>query len=166
MSGHNAKKINDDLTIFVHVNRIWSCRFRLRIRINLPRPKFANVIRARTSSTIRRTCKTQFLMFLCLCFVEELLVAFESLRGSTTDNGSDRTPLCRHEFRKVEEFFVLFLLFFFLQRRTFKRRMRFSLTFDHSVFLMEGSSHSYQRALHCFGVFLTSREDIRALWSV
>jgi hypothetical protein len=36
-------------------------------------------------------------------------------------------------------------------------------TFDHSVFLIEGSSHSYQRALHCFGVFLTRRDDIRAL---
>jgi hypothetical protein len=38
-------------------------------------------------------------------------------------------------------------------------------TFDHSVFLMEGSSHSYQRALHCFGVFRTRSEDMRALVS-
>ena len=36
-------------------------------------------------------------------------------------------------------------------------------TLDHSVFLMEGSSHSYQQALHCFGVFLTRRDEIRAL---
>ena len=36
-------------------------------------------------------------------------------------------------------------------------------TLDHSVFLMQGSSHSYQRALHCFGVFLTRRDEIRAL---
>lgn len=28
---------------------------------------------------------------------------------------------------------------------------------------MEGSSHSYQRALHCFGVLRTSSDDIRAL---
>ena len=34
---------------------------------------------------------------------------------------------------------------------------------DHSVFLMDGSNHSYQRALHCLGVFRTRREDIRAL---
>jgi hypothetical protein len=27
---------------------------------------------------------------------------------------------------------------------------------------MEGSSHSYHLALHCFGVFLTSKDDIRA----
>jgi hypothetical protein len=33
-------------------------------------------------------------------------------------------------------------------------------TLDHPVFLMEGS---YQRALHCFGVFLTRRDEIRAL---
>lgn len=38
-----------------------------------------------------------------------------------------------------------------------------SHTFDHSVFLMEGSSHSYQRALHCFGVLRTRSDDIRAL---
>src|SRR6266404_1977784 len=38
-------------------------------------------------------------------------------------------------------------------------------TFDHSVFLIEGSNHSYQRALHCFGVFRTRSEDIRALGS-
>jgi hypothetical protein len=36
-------------------------------------------------------------------------------------------------------------------------------TFDHSVFFMDGSNHSYQRALHCFGVFRTSNDDIRAL---
>ena len=33
-------------------------------------------------------------------------------------------------------------------------------TFDHSVFLMDGS---YHRALHCFGVFRTNNDDIRAL---
>jgi len=27
---------------------------------------------------------------------------------------------------------------------------------------MDGSSHSYHLALHCFGVFLTSKDDIRA----
>jgi hypothetical protein len=27
---------------------------------------------------------------------------------------------------------------------------------------MEGSSHSYHLALHCLGVFLTSKDDIRA----
>lgn len=37
------------------------------------------------------------------------------------------------------------------------------LTLDHSVFLIEGSNHSYQRALHCFGVLRTRREEIRAL---
>lgn len=36
-------------------------------------------------------------------------------------------------------------------------------TLDHSVFLIEGSSHSYQRALHCFGVLRTSKDEIRAL---
>lgn len=39
-------------------------------------------------------------------------------------------------------------------------------TFDHSVFLIEGSNHSYHRALHCLGVLRTSREDIRALLHV
>ena len=39
----------------------------------------------------------------------------------------------------------------------------YRLTLDHSVFFIEGSSHSYQRALHCFGVLRTRREDIRAL---
>lgn len=37
-----------------------------------------------------------------------------------------------------------------------------SSVLDHSTFLMDGSSHSYHRALHCFGVFLTSRDEIRA----
>jgi len=36
-------------------------------------------------------------------------------------------------------------------------------TFDHSVFLIEGSNHSYHRALHCFGVLRTKSEEIRAL---
>lgn len=36
-------------------------------------------------------------------------------------------------------------------------------TFDHSVFLIEGSNHSYHLALHCLGVFRTKREEIRAL---
>ena len=31
---------------------------------------------------------------------------------------------------------------------------------DHSVFLIEGSNHSYQRALHSFEVFRTKRELI------
>ena len=34
----------------------------------------------------------------------------------------------------------------------------------HSVFLIEGSSHSYQRALHCFADFLLSKEATRAHW--
>lgn len=34
----------------------------------------------------------------------------------------------------------------------------------HSVFLMLGSSHSNQRALHCFGDFLCRSEAIRAHW--
>ena len=37
---------------------------------------------------------------------------------------------------------------------------------DHSIFLIDGSSHSYQRALHCFGVFLTSRDEMRAHWFI
>ena len=37
------------------------------------------------------------------------------------------------------------------------------LTFDHSVFFIDGSSHSYHRALHCFGVLRTSKDDILAL---
>ena len=35
---------------------------------------------------------------------------------------------------------------------------------DHSVFLMDGSSHSFHRALHCLLVFLDSRELTRAHW--
>ena len=34
----------------------------------------------------------------------------------------------------------------------------------HSVFLIEGSSHSYQRALHCFADFLLSKEATLAHW--
>lgn len=34
----------------------------------------------------------------------------------------------------------------------------------HSVFLMEGSSHSYQRALHCLADLRTSSELMRAHW--
>lgn len=33
----------------------------------------------------------------------------------------------------------------------------------HSVFLMAGSSHSYQRALHCLADLRTSSEEMRAL---
>jgi hypothetical protein len=36
------------------------------------------------------------------------------------------------------------------------------LTLDHSTFLMDGSNHSYHLALHCFGVFLTRSDEIRA----
>merc|ERR1719446_1578833 len=32
----------------------------------------------------------------------------------------------------------------------------------HSVFFTLGSSHSYHRALHCFGLFLASRDETRA----
>merc|ERR1719446_1103702 len=32
----------------------------------------------------------------------------------------------------------------------------------HSVFFTLGSSHSYQRALHCFGLFRASKDDTRA----
>jgi hypothetical protein len=35
-------------------------------------------------------------------------------------------------------------------------------TFDHSVFFIDGSSHSYRLALHCFGVLRTSNNDIAA----
>ena len=38
-----------------------------------------------------------------------------------------------------------------------------ALTLDHSVFLIDGSNHSYHRALHCLGVFRTSNDEIRAL---
>ena len=34
----------------------------------------------------------------------------------------------------------------------------------HSVFLIEGSSHSYQRALHCFADFRVSKLATRAHW--
>mmetsp|Transcript_7123 Transcript_7123/g.12266 ORF Transcript_7123/g.12266 Transcript_7123/m.12266 type:complete len:232 (+) Transcript_7123:2304-2999(+) len=34
----------------------------------------------------------------------------------------------------------------------------------HSVFLMVGSSHSYQRALHCFADLRTSSEEMRDHW--
>ena len=34
----------------------------------------------------------------------------------------------------------------------------------HSIFLMLGSSHSFQRALHCLGVLRASSEDTRAHW--
>ena len=34
----------------------------------------------------------------------------------------------------------------------------------HSVFLIEGSSHSYHRALHCFADLRTSSEEMRAHW--
>ena len=37
-------------------------------------------------------------------------------------------------------------------------------TLDHSVFFMDGSSHSYHRALHCLGVLRARREDMRAHW--
>ena len=36
-------------------------------------------------------------------------------------------------------------------------------TLDDFVFLKDGSNHSYQRALHRFGVLRTRREEIRAL---
>lgn len=35
---------------------------------------------------------------------------------------------------------------------------------DHSTLRIPGSSHSTQRALHCFGVFLARSEDTRAHW--
>ena len=35
---------------------------------------------------------------------------------------------------------------------------------DHSVFLMDGSSHSYHLALHSLALFLTSSEDILLHW--
>ena len=54
-------------------------------------------------------------------YFNELLVAFEALGGSPTDNESDRTPLGRHEFGEVEEFLVLFLLFFLFNAELFKK---------------------------------------------
>lgn len=35
---------------------------------------------------------------------------------------------------------------------------------DHSILRILGSSHSTQRALHCFGVFRASSDDTRAHW--
>ena len=39
-----------------------------------------------------------------------------------------------------------------------------SSTRVHSVFLIDGSSHSYQRALHCLADLRTSNEEHRAHW--
>jgi hypothetical protein len=35
---------------------------------------------------------------------------------------------------------------------------------DHSVFLIDGSSHSFQRALHCLAVFFARSDAQRAHW--
>ena len=50
--------------------------------------------------------------------------------------------------------------------QSIRRARPFRPTLDHSVFFIDGSNHSYQRALHCFGVFRTSKEEIRALRTV
>merc|ERR1719319_1889137 len=39
-----------------------------------------------------------------------------------------------------------------------------SSSFAHSVFLIEGSSHSNHRALHCLALFLWSKEAILLHW--
>lgn len=58
----------------------------------------------------------------------------------------------------MEKFLVFRLIISTIPLRQFEQL----ITFDHSTFLMEGSSHSYHLALHCLGVFLTSNDDIRA----
>lgn len=56
-----------------------------------------------------RASKTHFFILLCLRFVQKLLVALQTLCGSTTDNRSYRSPLRRHEFGQVQELLVLSL---------------------------------------------------------
>jgi hypothetical protein len=109
--------------------------------------------------------ETHLLVLLGLRFVQQLLIPLQTLCSRPTDNGCYGPPLSGHELGKVEQLFV-----FSLKKPTLRRQRRLRLrttsegqTFDHSVFLMDGSSHSYQRALHCFGVLRTRSEEIRAL---
>ena len=148
------------LTVFVHVNGIRSSRLRLGVWINFSWSELPYIVSTRPS--IPRTRQTQLLVLLRFRLVQQLLISFKTLRCSPTHNRRYRSPLCGHELRKMEKLFILGLRKYNLSGKNGSRPRRI-LTFDHSVFLMEGSNHSYHRALHCFGVFRTNNDDIRAL---
>ena len=151
-------------TILVHVDRIWASRLRFRVGVYLTRTQASDVVRTGTGFP-SRTRETELLILLRLRLVQQLLVSLQTLSRCTPDYWRYRSPLCGHELGKVQQLLVFRLARQSRQSRPYDENCSW-LTFDHSVFLMEGSSHSYQRALHCLGVLRTSRDDIRALIAV
>lgn len=91
-------------TILVHVDGVWPGRLRFRVWVDFTGTEFAHVFSA--GACVTGTSKTELLVLLGLCFVEEFLVALEALGGGTAYEGGDGTPLRGHELCKVEELFV------------------------------------------------------------
>ena len=162
-------KVPAQPTVIVHIDRVGSRGPRLWIRIDLARFETPHIDRRLRLDIVSRT-QPQIVIIFHLRIVEELLVSLQTLSGGPADDGRYRPPLRRHEFSEVQQ-----LLIFRLDvsaapsgsplritsaegRQTRGGR----LTLDHSIFLMDGSSHSYHLALHCFGVFRTNKLDIRA----
>lgn len=91
-------------TVLVHVNGVWSGRLCFWVRIDFSGTKFAHVLGA--GARVARASEAELLVLLGLCFVEELLVAFEALGGRAAYERRDGAPLSWHQLCKVEEFFV------------------------------------------------------------
>jgi hypothetical protein len=95
------------LTVFVHVYGVRTCRFCLGVWVYFTGSETADIVC--TWASIADACKTEFLVLLCLCLVEELLVAFETLGGGSADNGGNCAPLCGHKLGEMKEFFIFSL---------------------------------------------------------
>lgn len=83
-------------TVLVHVDGIWPGRLGLWVRIDFAGTESADVVYARPT-VAGGPCEAELLVFLCLCLVDELLVAVETLDCGAADDGGYCAPLGGHE---------------------------------------------------------------------
>jgi hypothetical protein len=141
----------EKITFFIHINGIWPRRFGFWIRVNLARPQSTYIIDTGTN-IIRRTSKPQLLVLLCLSLIQQFLIMFPTLSGSSANNGSD----CSFLFRLLSRIKCRI-------RPLKEKRAERENTFDRSVFLIDGSN---QRVCHvlaaaaaafCSAIFIVVR---------
>lgn len=97
------------LLVLVHVDGVRARWLGFWVGVDFTRTKPADVVCAG-----RCLCagagQTELLALLCLCVVEQLLVALEALGGRAADNGSDSAPLGGHELCEMEQLLILGLV--------------------------------------------------------
>ena len=103
---------------------------------------------------------------------QQLLVALQALRRRAAHDGCNGAPLRGHELGQVQQLLVLlrgaggWRCWHAGRGPAWPAAAPAALPTSrvHSVFLIAGSSHSYQRALHCLALLRTSSDEMRAHW--